>query len=110
MPIWCTHRIARVRGVIAASISAGSMLNVRRLDVDEHRRGAAVADGVGGGDEGVADGDDLVARPHADGEQRQVQRRRAVGDGAGVRRADVGRELPLERGDLRTLRDPAATG
>ena len=62
MPSWCTHRIALVRGVIAASISAGSMLKRRRLDVDEHRRRAAVADGVGGGDERVADGDDFVAR------------------------------------------------
>jgi hypothetical protein len=26
MPIWCTTRIARVRGVIAASMAAGSML------------------------------------------------------------------------------------
>ena len=28
-PIWCTGMIARVRGVIAASIRAGSMLYVR---------------------------------------------------------------------------------
>ena len=28
MPIWCTHRIARVRGVMACSTSAGSMLYV----------------------------------------------------------------------------------
>ncbi len=28
MPIWWTHRIARVRGVIASSTSSGSMLNV----------------------------------------------------------------------------------
>ena len=77
------------------------------LDVDEHRRRAAVADRVGGGDERVADGDDLVARPDADGQQRQVQRRRAVRDGAGVRRADELGELALERRDLRALRDPA---
>ena len=37
MPSWCTHRIALVRGVMAASISAGSMLYVGRLDVDEDR-------------------------------------------------------------------------
>ena len=28
MPIWCTHRMALVRGVIAPSTRAGSMLNV----------------------------------------------------------------------------------
>ena len=77
------------------------MLKRRRLDVDEDRRRAAVADGVGGGDEGVADGDDLVARPDADRQQRQVQRRGAVRHRAGVRRADVGGELAA-----RTRRPP----
>ena len=28
MPIWCTQRMARVDGVMARSISFGSMLNV----------------------------------------------------------------------------------
>ena len=55
------------------------------------------------GDEGVADGDDLVARPHADRQQREMQRRGAVGDGAGVRRADDGGELVLEARDLAGL-------
>ena len=78
-----------------------------RVDVHEHRAGAAVADGVGGGDERVADRDHLVAGPDAEGEQGQVQRRRAARDGAGVRRADVRGELLLEGRDLRPLRDPA---
>ena len=43
----------------------------------------------------------------ADGQQRQVQRRGAVGNRAGVRRADVGGELVLEGRDLGPLRDPA---
>ncbi len=107
MPIWCTHRIARVRGVTARPRAAGSMLKVAGIDVDEHRHGAAVADGVGGGDEGVADGDHLVAGPDADGQQRQMQRGGAVGHGAGVRRADRGGELRLEGRDLRALGDPA---
>ena len=38
MPIWWTHRIARVRGVIAASISARIDVEGRRIDVDEDRR------------------------------------------------------------------------
>ena len=77
------------------------------LDVDEHRRRAAVADGVGGGDERVADGDDLVAGADADGQQRQVQRGGAVRHGAGVRRADMRGELALEGRDLRPLGQPA---
>ena len=43
----------------------------------------------------------------ADGQQRQVQAGGAVRHGAGVRRADEGGELLLERGHLRALRDPA---
>ena len=69
--------------------------------------GPAVADRVGGGDEGMADRDHLVARPDAQGEQGQVQRRRAAGDRAGVAGADVGGELLLERGHLGPLGDPA---
>ena len=69
------------------------------LDVDEHRRGAAIADGVGRGDEGMADGDDLVAGADADRQQRQVQRRRAVGHRTGVRRAD---ELANSRSNAAT--------
>ena len=78
-------RIAFVRGVIAASIRAGSMLNVTGSMSTNTGVGAAVADRVGGRDERVADRDDLVAGPDADREQRQVQRGRAVRDGARVR-------------------------
>ena len=77
------------------------------LDVDEDRHRAALADRVGRGDEGVADRDHLVARADADGQQREMQRRGAVGHGAGVRRADHGGELRLEGRDLRALRQPA---
>src|SRR6185436_16631056 len=79
----------------------------RRFDVDEHRRPAAVADGVGGGDERMADRDDLVAGLDADGEQGEMERGRAVRDRGRERRADGGGELALEGGDLRALRDPA---
>ena len=67
---------------------------------------AAVVDGIGGGDERVADRNHFVAGADADREQRQVERGRAVGDGARVRCAHLRGELPLERGDLRTLRHP----
>ena len=79
------------------------------LDVHEDRDRAAVADAVGRGDEGVADGDDFVPGADADGQQRQVQGRRATGHGAGVLGPDPRCELTLERGDLRPLGDPAGT-
>ena len=76
-------------------------------DVDEHGKRAAVADHVGGGDVRMADGDDLIAGPHAHRQKRHVQRGGAVGDGAGVTRAHEGGELALEGRDLGPLRDPA---
>ena len=78
-----------------------------RVNIDEHRRGAAVPDGVGGGDVRVADGDDLVAGPHAKRRQGHMQRRRAARHRAGVRRTHLVREFALEGGHLGTLRDPA---
>ena len=78
-----------------------------RLDVHEDRGGAAVADAVGGGDEGVADGDDLVARLDADRQQRQVQGRGAARNRAGVGGADQGGEGLLELRDPGALADPA---
>ena len=48
-------------------------------DVAQNGKRAALADGAGGGDIGIADGDDLVAGSDAAGAQRQQER-----DGAGV--------------------------
>ena len=67
MPSWWTQSIAFVRGVMAPSTQRGIDVERGELDVDEDRRRAAVADGVGGRDERVADRDDLVARPDAAG-------------------------------------------
>ena len=78
-----------------------------RLDVDEDRRSAAVADAVGGGDVRVTDRDNLIARLHAGNQKGQVQCCRTVGDRTGVRRADHFGEFALEGGDLGALRDPA---
>ena len=61
MPSWCTSSSALVRGESAASTSAGVDVERLELDVHEHRHGAAVANRIGGRDEGVADGDHLVA-------------------------------------------------
>jgi hypothetical protein len=49
----------------------------RRIDVDQNGRRADVEDRRDGCDEGHGHGDDLVARPHARGEQRQLERRRS---------------------------------
>jgi hypothetical protein len=51
------------------------------IDVDQPRRCVGVLDGRHGGHKGGGRGDDLVARTHAGGEQRQVQRRRSGADG-----------------------------
>ena len=50
--------------------------------------GAGMAYRIGGGDVGMAGGDDLIARLHADGQQRQMQGGGAVRDCAGVLGAD----------------------
>ena len=55
----------------------------------------------------MADGDHLVARPDADGFQRQMKGRGAVGYGTSVGRADQLREFALEGGDFGTLSHPA---
>ena len=58
-------------------------------DVHEHRDGAAVADGLGGGDEGEGGGDDLVALADAGGAQGQVQGIGTGGAAEGVTHAKV---------------------
>ena len=45
--------------------------------------------------------DHLIAGPDPEGEQSQMQRRRAARDGAAVGRADISGELAFEGGDLR---------
>ena len=66
------HRqIALVRGVIAALELRRVHREGDRVDVDEDRPRAGVADRRHGGDEGERDGDDLVAGADAGGEQRQ---------------------------------------
>src|SRR6185312_16210511 len=64
-----------------------------RIDVDEHRARAGVADRRDGGDEGERHGDHFVAVADAGGEQREMQ-----GAGAGVHGdAVIG---GVERGEL----------
>lgn len=55
----------------------------------------------------MADGDDFVTRSDTDCHKGDMQRRGATGYSARMRRTnDVGK-FPLERGHLRTLRDPS---
>ena len=78
-----------------------------RLDVHEHGQGAAIADAVRGRDERMADGDDFIAGLDADGQQRQMQGRGAVRNGAGVLGADKGGKSLFEAGDGGTLTHPS---
>jgi hypothetical protein len=68
--------------------------------VHEDGRGPYGRDGLGRGEEGVGRDDDLVAGADAARQQREVERRRAVRDADALARADVVRELALERLDL----------
>ena len=77
------------------------------LDVDEHRSGARVHDGVRRRAVRRWRGDDLVAGPHADGQQGGVQARGARGDRDRMLGADVGGEPLLEPGHSRTGGQPA---
>ena len=74
-------------------------LPVVRFAIDQHRRGAAVGDGVDGGDHGEGGHDHLVARLQAQGGQGQVQGDGAVGAGDAVARAArLGETAPRSRG------------
>ena len=93
--------IALVRGVIAASSCARIHRERLRIDVDEHRPCAGVADRRDGGDEGERHRDHFVAGADAGGEQRQMQRARAGVHGDAVIGADSSAANScFERGDF----------
>ena len=79
----------------------------RDIDVREHRCRAAVNDCVRRRDPGEARHDHLVARSHADGAERKMQRRGATRRRQGMRDTVPFGERRFEGGDLRTLGDPA---
>ena len=66
--------MATVRGVTASQIRDGSMLAVSGRQSTNDGRRAAVADGLGGGDEGIDRDDDFVAGPDTGGLERQAHR------------------------------------
>ena len=73
--------IALVRGVIAAATLAASRLNVRGSMSTNTGRAPEPVDHAGGGEERERRGDDLVARPDAEGHESGQQRVGARGHG-----------------------------
>ena len=71
-----------------------------QVHLGEHRHGAAVEDGLPGGDKGEPLGDHLVTRAHAERGQGHFERGRARGDRLGVGGAGVGGKGALELGHL----------
>ena len=95
--------IARVRGVMASATSVRIDVVGVRIDVDENRSRAAISDTIGRRDERMAGGDHLIARRDIQRGQGEVQGGGAIGYCASKGRADQGREVALEGGNLRTL-------
>ena len=93
--------MALVRGVMAFSSKAGSIVVGGLFDVHEDRPGAAKADGFGGGHEGVGNGDDFVLGSHSQSQQGKPKGVGAVADAHGVSRAAVGGEFLFKFGDKR---------
>ena len=76
--------IARVRGVMAASICAGSIRYVSGLDVHEDGQRTHQQRRIGRGNKGVRRRDHFVARPDIQRPQGDLERGRAVDHGYGM--------------------------
>src|SRR5690606_32785592 len=85
-------RARRDRGLYQARVDVEGAF----VDVDEDRRGADVADRLGGGEEAERGRDDLVARADAEGAQADHERVGAAVDPYGVLHAQVVGDLALE--------------
>ncbi len=88
--------MARVRGVIAASMASGRDVEGGRVDVDEDRGASCVVDGARGGEEGEGGGDHFVAGLELQGLERQQQCIGAAGAGDAVLGVGKSRDLGLE--------------
>ena len=95
--------MARVRGVIAASMAPGRDVEGGGVDIHEDRRAAGVMDGARRGEEGEGGGDDLVAGLEIQGHERQQQRVGTAGAGDPVLGVGQPRDCGLE---LRPPRGP----
>ena len=88
--------MARVLGVIAASILPASMLQVSGSISTKTGRGAEQGDDFGRGDEGEGRGDDFVARLDVERHQGDQQRLGAGGDRNAVLGPGVFGQLAFE--------------
>ena len=94
-----------VRGVMARSMSFGSMLAVAGSISTRTGRGAAIGDGFRGGKKCVRRGDDFAAGLHAERQKAEMQRGGAAGErDAVLDAAEIG-ELALECGDFRAFHE-----
>ena len=75
------------------------------VGVGQHRGGAAPGHRVVERVARVGGHDDLIARARAEGAQRQLEGGAARAHRGGRRHAEPGRQLPLEGGDLLSLRE-----
>ena len=91
--------IALVCGVILCRTSS-HVHGQRLVHLDDDRHGAGIDDSRGRGDKGIAGDDHFVAWPDAQPRQRADQRRRARGDGHGVRDLHSLGKLGLKLFDL----------
>ncbi len=89
--------MARVRGVMQASIASAEMFRLcPPFDVRKDRRGPGIADGVGGGHKGQGGDDGFGAGSQPGRHAGQVQGGRGVGHGDGMPGVDVVGQLALE--------------
>jgi hypothetical protein len=98
-------RLRPVRDQLGDAIGVDVEVGVAHVREDGRR--ARVDDDVGRRRPGDRGRDHLVARPHADREQREVERRRSGGHRQHVLGLDELREAPLELGRARSGRQPA---
>ena len=73
-----------------------------RADIDKDRFGSGMGDGGCGGDEGIRDRDDFIARLQAEAAQAEMQRIGTAGNSSGQRGVAQAREFLLECLHLRS--------
>src|SRR5215475_7220340 len=77
-----------------------------RIDINEDRARATIANAVCGSDVGMADCNDFIARANPNRQESQMQGSRSAGNSARVRCSDEGREFLFKGRDLRPLCNP----
>ena len=77
----------------------------QRVNVHEHRLGAAVCDRLCGGHKSVRDSDDFIAGTNSAGEQRKPKSVRAASDADAILAPAKGCEVLFKSGDERSARE-----